>query len=208
MAGSDSPETPHSHGSQQATSLTLLDRLRANDGDAWRVMVKLYGPLVHHWCNRGGVRGADGDDVAQEVFRAAATSLEAFRRDRTGDSFRGWLRGITRNMVLQHFRGRGRHPIAAGGTDAHLRLQSVPAGGGGEDDEDPVEELDGLRRRALDLVRGEFEDRTWQAFWLTVVEGRSPVDIAAETGVSPAAVRMAKSRVLHRLKEAFGDVVQ
>ncbi|HEY1379514.1 MAG TPA: hypothetical protein VGF55_22110 [Gemmataceae bacterium] len=43
---------------------------------------------------------------------------------------------------------------------------------------------------------------------MTVVDGRSPVDIAAETGVSPAAVRMAKSRVLHRLKEAFGDLVQ
>ena len=126
MAGPDSPETPPAHGSQQATSLTLLDRLRTNDDDAWRTMVKLYGPLVHHWCVRGGVRGADGDDVAQEVFRAAATSLEAFRRDRPGDSFRGWLRGITRNMVLQHFRRGRRHPTAAGGTDAHLRLQPFP----------------------------------------------------------------------------------
>ena len=206
MAGPDSPETPPAGGAQQATSLTLLERLRANDGDAWHTMVKLYGPLVHHWCVRGGIRGADGDDVAQEVFRAAATSLEAFRRDRPGDSFRGWLRGITRNMVLQHFRRGGRNPTAAGGTDAHLRLQSIAEESG--DDEDPVEELDGLRRRALDLVRGEFEDRTWQAFWMTVVEGRSPVDIAADTGVSAAAVRMAKSRVLHRLKEAFGDLVQ
>jgi RNA polymerase sigma-70 factor (ECF subfamily) len=144
--------------------------------------------------------------VAQEVFRAAALNMGAFRRDRAGDSFRGWLRGITRNMALQHFRRGGRHPSAAGGTDAHLRLQAVAAES--DDDEDPVEELDGLRRRALDLVRGEFEDRTWRAFWMTVVEGRSPVDIAAETGVSPAAVRMAKSRVLHRLKQAFGDLVR
>lgn len=44
-------------------------------------------------------------------------------------------------------------------------------------------------------------------FWLTAIEGRSPVDIAAALGVSPAAVRMAKSRVLHRLKEEFGDLV-
>jgi RNA polymerase sigma-70 factor (ECF subfamily) len=188
------------------TSLTLLDRLRANDDTAWHVMVKLYGPLVHHWCGRGGVRGADCDDVAQEVFRAAAQGLDSFRRDRPGDSFRGWLRGITRNLVLLHFRRGGRHTPAAGGTDARMRLEAVPAEG--DPDDDPVEELDGLRRRALELVRGEFEERTWQAFWMTVVDGRSPVDIATETGVSPAAVRMAKSRVLHRLKEAFGDLVQ
>ena len=195
---------------QRSTSLTLLQRLRTNDGDAWHVRVQLYTPLVRHWCARGGVRGADAEDVAQEVFHAAATHLEGFRRDRPGDSFRGWLRGITRNMVLQHFRRGARHPQASGGTDALRRLQEVEvvAAADAPEDEDPTEELDGLRRRALELVRGEFAERTWKAFWQTVVEGRSPVDIAAEMGVSPAAVRMAKSRVLHRLKEEFGDLIQ
>jgi RNA polymerase sigma-70 factor (ECF subfamily) len=148
--------------------------------------------------------------VAQEVFRAAAANLENFRRERPGDSFRAWLRGITRHMVLQHFRRSARHPKASGGTDAQLRLQEVEidAASSAISDDDPAEELDGLRRRALELVRGEFEERTWQAFWLTVVDGRSPVVIAGEMGVSPAAVRMAKSRVLRRLKQEFGDLIQ
>jgi RNA polymerase sigma-70 factor (ECF subfamily) len=204
------PDTPPPSGDpQRSTSLTLLQRLRANESEAWRVMVELYTPLVCHWCARGGVRGADAEDVAQEVFHAATRHLEDFRRDRPGDSFRGWLRGITRNMVLQHFRRGARHPKGSGGTDALLRLQEVEVGdaAGGAEDEDPAEELDGLRRRALELVRSEFEERTWQFFWQTVVEGRAPVDIAADAGVSPAAVRMAKSRVLHRLKEAFGDLI-
>jgi RNA polymerase sigma-70 factor (ECF subfamily) len=148
------------------------------------------------------------EDVAQEVFHAAATHMESFRRDRPGDSFRAWLRGITRNMVLQHFRRSGRHPQASGGTDALLLLHNVQDGAAPEDEEeDPHEELDGLRRRALELVRGEFEERTWRAFWLTVVESRAPADIAAEMGVSPTAIRMAKSRVLRRLKEAFGELI-
>jgi RNA polymerase sigma-70 factor (ECF subfamily) len=153
--------------------------------------------------------GADAEDVAQEVFQAAATNLAAFRRAQPGDSFRGWLRGITRNMVLQHFRRGARHPRASGGSDALQRLQEVEVVGTavGREEEDPAEELDGLRRRALERVRGEFEERTWQFFWQTVVEGRSPVDIAADAGVSPAAVRMAKSRVLHRLKAEFGDLI-
>jgi RNA polymerase sigma-70 factor (ECF subfamily) len=40
------------------------------------------------------------------------------------------------------------------------------------------------------------------------MEGQSPVDIAASLGVSPTAVRMAKSRVLRRLKEQFGELIQ
>jgi RNA polymerase sigma-70 factor (ECF subfamily) len=195
---------------QSGTSKTLLQRLRANDSDAWRVMVQLYTPLVCHWATRGGVRGADVDDVAQEVFHAAATHLEGFRRDRPGDSFRAWLRGITRNMILQHFRRSGRNPQASGGTDALVLLHNVQDAAAEQDDEDedPAEELDGLRRRALELVRGEFEERTWRAFWLTVVESRAPADIAAEMGVSPTAIRMAKSRVLRRLKETFGEMIQ
>jgi RNA polymerase sigma-70 factor (ECF subfamily) len=211
MTAPDCPETPRpASDPQQQTSFTLLERLRANEGDAWRIMVQLYTPLVHHWCVKSGVRGADAEDVAQEVLRAAASHMSDFRRDRPGDSFRAWLRGITRNMVLQHFRRGGRHPEAAGGTDAQRRLQAVADQGSADppEEEDPVEELDALRRRALELVRGEFEERTWQAFWMTVVEGRSPVDIAADTGVSPAAVRMAKSRVLRRLKEEFGELIQ
>ncbi len=193
---------------QHETSKTLLKRLRANDSEAWYIMVQLYTPLVRHWATRGGVRGADVEDVTQDVFGAAATSMDNFRRDRPGDSFRGWLRGITRNMVLQHFRRGGRNPQASGGTDALVQLNALEDSADSDSDDDPVEELSGLRRRALELVRSEFEERTWRAFWLTVVESRSPADIAAEMGVSATAIRMAKSRVLRRLKETFGDLIR
>jgi RNA polymerase sigma-70 factor (ECF subfamily) len=195
-------------GGKQGTSLTLLMRLRANEPDAWQTVVRLYSPLVGYWCGRGSLRGADTEDVMQEVFRAAAAHMEDFRRTQPGDSFRAWLRGITRNMVLQHFRRNQHHTPPAGGTDAQRKLESLadPVADN-SDEEDPAEELDGLRRRALEMVRAEFEEKTWRSFWLTVVEGRSPVAIAAETGVSPAAVRMAKSRVLHRLREEFGELI-
>jgi RNA polymerase sigma-70 factor (ECF subfamily) len=194
---------------EHGTSLTLLQRLRANEPDAWRTTVHLYTPLVYRWCAHFGVRGADADDVLQEVFRTAAHRLEKFRRDRPGDSFRGWLHGITRHMSLLHFRQRDRHPQAIGGTDAHLQLQELldnPAAAA--PDVDGPAELEGLRRRALEHVRSEFEERTWRMFWQTVVDGRSPVDVAADMGVTPAAVRKAKSRVLHRFKECFGDILQ
>jgi RNA polymerase sigma-70 factor (ECF subfamily) len=62
-------------------------------------------------------------------------------------------------------------------------------------------------RRALELVRAEFEERTWQMFWQTVVEDWAAADVAAELGVSAAAVRMARSRVLRRLEEAVAELI-
>jgi RNA polymerase sigma-70 factor (ECF subfamily) len=190
------------------TSLTLLQRLRGNEPEAWRIMVQLYTPLICHWCARGGVRGADAEDVTQEVFRVAATSLEKFRREREGDSFRAWLRGITRNTMLMHYRRANRQPQASGGTDALVQLQEVAEGQTpAPEEQDPPSELEALRRRALELVRGQVEERTWQAFWLTAIEEQSPVEVAARLGISATAVRMAKSRVLRRLKEQFSELI-
>jgi RNA polymerase sigma-70 factor (ECF subfamily) len=76
------------------------------------------------------------------------------------------------------------------------------------DEEDPPSELEALRRRALELVRAQVEERTWQAFWLTAIEEQPPTEVAARLGVSATAVRMARSRVLRRLKEQFGELIQ
>src|SRR5262245_5033284 len=89
--------------SSEPTSLTLVDRVRTRDEDAWKRLVGLYSPLVLYWCGRWGVRGEDARDVVQEVFQAVAAGIADFRRDRPGDTFRGWLRGVTRNKVLMHF---------------------------------------------------------------------------------------------------------
>jgi RNA polymerase sigma-70 factor (ECF subfamily) len=201
-------DAAHPEPSTPGTSLTLLQRLRENEPEAWRIMVGLYTPLVHHWCGRRGVRGADAEDVAQEVFRAAAAGLERFRRERPGDSFRAWLRGITRNVLLQHFRRTERQPQASGGSDALVRMNEISQDDSSPEEEDPSSELEALRRRALELVRAQVEERTWQAFWLVAVEGQAPADVAARLGVSPTAVRMSKSRVLRRLKEQFGELIQ
>ncbi len=190
-----------------ATSLTLLERLRDNEPEAWRTMVSLYRPLICHWCIRAGVRQDDVEDVAQEVFRVAAASIEKFRRERPGDSFRGWLRGVTRNFTLLYFRRQHAQPQASGGTDAFRRLDEVPDTEGAPSEDESPTELEGLHRRALELVRGQVEERTWQAFWLTTVEGKSPADVAPILGVSPTTVRTSKSRVLRRLKDQFGDLI-
>src|SRR5262245_12767745 len=79
------------------TPRSLLDRVRADDAAAWDRLVKLYGPLVLGWCRSWGLREHDTADVFQEVFQAVAAHLASFRKEKEGDTFRGWLRVIARN---------------------------------------------------------------------------------------------------------------
>jgi RNA polymerase sigma-70 factor (ECF subfamily) len=188
----------------KSTSLTLLERVRGRDKDAWERLLHLYGPLVTRWCGHKGLRGQDAEDVQQDVFQAVLAGLENFRRDRPGDTFRGWLRVVTRHKILDHFRRRDKQPEAQGGSTAHRQLQEIVDE---ELPDDTEADLSALYHRALELVRGEFENRTWEAFWRVAVGGQTPAAIAADMGITPAAVRKAKSRVLHRLRQEIGDLI-
>jgi RNA polymerase sigma-70 factor (ECF subfamily) len=190
-----------------ATSRSLLGRIKADDTAAWDRLIGLYAPLVYRWCRRWDLPEQEIADVLQDVFQAVATHIASFRKEKEGDTFRGWLRTIAQNKVRDHFRKVGREPGGAGGTDAQIRFAMLPATESpdeGQPGEEPVDR--GVVGRALDLIRVEFEDRTWRAFWLTAVEDRVPKEVAVELGMSPGAVRVAKSRVLRRLREELGEL--
>jgi RNA polymerase sigma-70 factor (ECF subfamily) len=70
-----------------------------------------------------------------------------------------------------------------------------------------VSEQKALCRRAIDCVRGEFEPRTWQAFWRAFVDGHAPADIASDLAITVNAVYLAKSRALRRLREEYADLI-
>jgi RNA polymerase sigma-70 factor, ECF subfamily len=193
--------------SSGATSRTLIDRVKADDADAWNRLIGLYAPLVYRWCRRSNLPEQETADVFQEVFQAVATHIKRFRKENEGDTFRGWLRTITDNKVRDHFRQVGREATAEGGTEAQRRLSAVPADSSSATADSMDENAErSLFRNALDLIRSEFELRTWQAFWLTAVDGRAAKDVAADLEMSPGAVRVAKSRVLRRLREELGEL--
>jgi RNA polymerase sigma-70 factor (ECF subfamily) len=193
---------------ESATSMTLLRRVSAGDQQAWERLVGLYAPLVCHWARRGGLQPADVDDLRQEVFAAVAQRVDSFRKERAFDTFRGWLRGVTRNKLLEFFRRRGFQPEAQGGSDFRRRLELVPSFPPdlGEDAPEDAAEVAAVYRRVLDHIRTEFEGRTWQAFWRMAVDDRPAPEVAAELGMTANAVRLAKWRVLHRLREEAGDL--
>jgi RNA polymerase sigma-70 factor (ECF subfamily) len=189
-----------------STSNSLLARVRRADEEAWKRLVTLYGPLVHQWCRTAQLQSDDLADVFQDIFTTVHRSIQDFRSDRPGDSFRGWLRTIVRSKLVDHFRRQATQPVAAGGSQAVQRLRELPA------DEPDLErhaetENEILVRRAAELVRAEFAEHTWRAFWQTAVEGRPAKDVADDLNLSVVAVRQAKSRVLRRLRAEFSDLV-
>jgi RNA polymerase sigma-70 factor (ECF subfamily) len=184
----------------ESTSSSLLAKTRAGDAEAWRRLSDLYGPLVYHWCRRAGFGPDDSADLVQDVFRAVVAAIADYRHDRPGDSFRGWLRTITRNKIRDHLRRTAGQAVAAGGTDAHAQLQSL-SDDWPDDEATSLTESQSILRRALELLRLEFQEATWQAFWQTAVDGRSPADVATDLGISVLSVYQAKSRVLKRLRE-------
>ena len=190
-----------------STSLSLLERVKANEPAAWQQLVELYGPLVYYWCRQQHLNPEDVADIFQEVFRSVSGQIGRFRNDRREDSFRGWLLTITLNKIRDHFRSQRARPEASGGSDASRRLAEIEAPREDSCDvEDPGQKGQFLHR-ALDLIRGEFENETWLAFWRSTVEGQFAAGIALDLGISVNAVYKAKSRVLHRLRMELKDLV-
>jgi RNA polymerase sigma-70 factor (ECF subfamily) len=197
--------TPEERAST-STSRSLLARINTNDAAAWDRLVTLYTPLVWHWCRKMDLPGQEIADVLQEVFQSVAAHIRTFHRDRPGDTFRGWLRTITRNKVHDYFRIHNREPQAAGGSEARAWWSQLPGSDSRSEAPEEQERYDQLFHQALALIKAEFQETTWRAFWRVVVEGQSPQLVAQELNISPGAVRVAKCRVLHRLRLELGDL--
>jgi DNA-directed RNA polymerase specialized sigma24 family protein len=133
-----------------------------------------------------------------------AQAVRRFDYDPQRGSFRGWLFTVVVNK-FRTFRERlHRQQLGSGDTGAQQLLQEVPAASDNDDWEQEYQKR--LFAWAAQQVQATVEDKTWQAFWRTSVLGVRPQAAALELGLSVAAVYMAKSRVLGRLKELIHEV--
>lgn len=204
-----------------ATSTELLRQAQANDQAAWQQLVNQYSRRMYRWCRRAGLQSADAGNVVQEALQAVARNLSEFRRDRPGDTFRGWLRRITDNKIRDHFRRQGRALDAAtGGTDGYQHLLNLT-----QENQQPSEQnaeqptwdtslIQALSPQTENLqeeirqIRDEVSERDWKFFWRVVVDGQSAAEVGREFGVTANTVRLVKMRMLRRLRRRFGGTEQ
>lgn len=192
-----------------STSTSLLEQVRQKNEQAWRDLTQIYAPSVYRWCRNAGLQAADAADVVQEVFLSVAVKIDDFRKDREGDSFRGWLWTVFRSKLMDHFRRRKAQPpvispdaypaLFQASADSSIGASSGDSAGGESDEVSIV-------RGALRVIEQDFSDRTWQAFWRSAILNQRTCDIATELEMTTSAVCMCRARVLKRLRETLGDL--
>jgi RNA polymerase sigma-70 factor, ECF subfamily len=184
------------------TPASLLERLRDSfDAESWTRFVSLYTPMIYSWARRIGLQDQDAVDLTQDVFTTLVQVLPSFAYDRQ-KSFRRWLRTVTLNQWRnKRKQWNEKMPLAAGNAAEDV---AIP---------DHVEAFwereyqQHLVSRALAIMRADFEEKTWKACWGVVVAGRTAAQVADELGLSVGAVYAAKFRVLDRLRQELGGLL-
>lgn len=185
------------------TSISLIQRLGMPESSEtdWERFNALYKPLLMFWAEkRLGLSRDEADDLTQEVLILMMAELPGFEF-REGGSFRSWLRVVVLNKGRDYLRKKKRQP----GTLDSGPMQKLNA-------EDHVEFLTDqeynahLARQALELMKNEFQESTWKACWLHVVDGLPANEISEQLGISGNAVYLAKARVLKRLREELNGL--
>jgi len=154
------------------------------------------------WALRFGLQREEAADTVQEVYLALLEHIAGLDEKTPDANFLGWLKTVTRNKVCDHLRA---HPVegeAVGGSWAQRLLAEFPDASApvGTDADHQAGDDRALDLEALNRGRAAVEDKTWNAFWRVAVDGLPPEEVAAEFGMSVAAVYKAKDRAKPRVR--------
>jgi len=187
------------------TRATLILRLRNPEDDAsWSEFVEIYTPLLFNYCLKRGLSSTDAADVVQDAMRSVSMAMRGFEYDPAKGKFKSWLFTVVRNALRNYFRKQSRHPVTAANTQMVRMIEEVP--NGQEIDEWERDYQRKLLNWAMEKVKPEFAERIWSAFVLTAVRSRKIADVAEELSMTGNAVRIAKCRVIKRLREKAESV--
>jgi RNA polymerase sigma-70 factor (ECF subfamily) len=188
------PESP-------LTRATLLLRLRdQGDGDAWSEFLRDYGPMLYRFVRSRGLQDADASDLVQDVLRSVGMAIGRLEYQKEKGGFRAWLFTITRNKLSTFFAKRKRIGPTANDT-AQFELLNQAADQRNElDDQWEQEHQKQLMATAVENMKPQIELKTWTAFQLTAIDGRSAADAGKQLDMKAGAVYVARSRVTAKLR--------
>ncbi len=144
---------------------------------------------------------ADADEAVQDAFVKVFLHIEQYREELPFDV---WFTRILVNASLDRLKTRARQHrwIATASDEADERsVEQVPS-------TDASSERRLLAREKWEQVSkavAALPDRQRLVFTLSQVDERTPAEIAAATGMSPATVRVHLFRALRKLRGALGE---
>jgi RNA polymerase sigma-70 factor, ECF subfamily len=212
---------------------SLLAAAIGSEPEAWQQLVTLYEPRMLRWCRGQGLDQLAASDVIQDAWMSVARGLASFRSQPGAGAFRAWLHQIVRRRIADHRRRAVHAPPAVGGSSFAMRVAELPFEGEPQSDASLSEayssqtmpmpgfdaqglsvsssdyplrdsgKLESALQQVMATLQREIEPKTWQAFWLCIVDQRATEQVANTLAMTPANVRQCRSRVLRRLRQAM-----
>jgi RNA polymerase sigma factor (sigma-70 family) len=190
------------------TSQSLLQKAKDNpQSEAWFQLVRIYEPLIAGWVVRAGIEQSSVGDITQEVFQTMSRELVNFDHNGKTGAFRNWLKTTAINRCRRHWDVKKREVSSSKSVNSIDILNQLA---------DPVSELSALwdsehdhyvMERILNLVRSEFDTRSFSVFVRNAIEGESPEELSKEFGIAVGHVYKIKFRVIKRLREEADELV-
>lgn len=170
------------------TSETSVEKARAGDVDAFEELYRLHVGRVYALCLRMSGDAREAEELTQDAFVRAWEKLATFRGE---SAFASWLHRLTVNVVLGHWRSKGR-----------LRERVVSIGdatGMGEQRYEPRPRL------ALDLEAAisHLPAGARTVFVLHDIEGYRHRDVAELTGLAIGTSKTQLHRARRLLRKAL-----
>lgn len=92
---------------RQLSDADLVEAIIAGDREAFRHLVERHGAAVNAYLLAKMRDRSAAEDLAQDVFLAAYQQLASLQRR---EALQGWLIGVARNKLREHWRRNGRGP--------------------------------------------------------------------------------------------------
>ena len=187
-----------------STHMSLLLRVSDPRSEvAWSDFVTRYRPPIVRLA-RGvfRVQEATADDLANDILVKLLCEMQRFEY-KPEESFRRWLRTVTKNTIRDFFRKENRRlDIATGDSNEQQLVENFADSPGADQLADSLcEELQrDLLQEAERLVRQRVSDQTWTAY-KDRSDGKPAKEIAADLNMKVAAVHKANSRVPQLIRE-------
>ncbi len=183
------------------TTTTLLEGLAdPGNGSAWRRFYDRYTPMLLSFARRTGLNDADAQDVVSDTLITFLQKYREGRYDRTRGRLKSWLGGIARYKICKCL-SKGRSISLSLSTSGDSQGLPEPAAAG---DPDATFEHEWRLQRlneALEVLRGESDPTTYQAFDLYALKKWPVEKVASFLELKPNSVYISKSRMLKRLRQ-------
>jgi len=186
------------------TQNTLLVKLAGAEFESvWMEFSDQYEPLIYRFGRKRGLQHADAIELTQQVMLGVIKSAEKWARDKPPEHFRGWLKRVASNQLINVVTREAKHRGQGGSAQQSIKQAMDTADPADQQAEKlwETEQQRAILRTAASNIRDEFASDSWIAFERTLLGGETVENLASELGKSAGAIYAARARIMRRLKQ-------